>query len=82
MDFEDYDTLKEWIEAELEDGKEKWSDVIYHNMTEEELSKPWTDDVPWIYIWTKDFVYYQCDSEGEEYFLDRVYRNPPMENEK
>lgn len=79
MTLDDYDTLKEWIEAELKDRKESWSDVIYHNLTEDELSQPWNDDVEQIYIWTNKYVYVQIDSENCGYYLDCVPRNPPME---
>jgi hypothetical protein len=78
MEFEDYETLQDWLEDQLEDAGEKWTDVIYHNLTVEELSKKWCDDVQRIYIWTKNFVYFQCDSEDCGIFMDYVYRNPPF----
>jgi hypothetical protein len=79
MTIEDFATLKEWIESELEDFKETWSDIIYHNLTEDELSNPWTDDVQRIYIWTERNVYHQSDDGGtQEYFLWGIPRNPPQ----
>jgi len=77
MTIEDYKTLKEWIEAELEEYREKWSDVIYHNLSDKELANPWKDDVQTIYIWTGKNVYHQSDADGREYFLHGIPRSPP-----
>lgn len=90
-------TLKEFIERELASYGEKWEDIVYQHLTEEQLSRD-VYSIPEhlqhlemdFTIWTKDHVYTCLGVIGHDFDegwnLVQISRNPPemdvIENEK
>ena len=88
----DGNTFKDFIKSELEKWfKEKWEDVIAHNIPDyllDTLLEDVEDQYQDLYIWTPDKVYYFFESDYYNYDYScgigmyYVPRNPPKENEK
>ena len=69
-------TWREEILKCLQKHNEKWDDIIYRTLTEEEL-----DDCqsPFAFtIWTNNRVYFMCVYDGVEW-VESVARNPCSE---